>query len=91
MRHGRLFATAHQAQNRISGTRAQRQRRLVADKVTPRHLVKELNGYREANRRVQIALRNMEAKAFCHQTQTNHQQEAQTQHDNRRVLVHEAG
>ncbi len=31
----------------------------------------------------------MEAKAFSHQAETNHQQETQTQHDNRWVLVHE--
>ena len=31
----------------------------------------------------------MEAKAFRHQAQTNHQQEAQTQHHHRRMLVHE--
>ncbi|MNC26021.1 hypothetical protein D3C75_741360 [compost metagenome] len=83
----RLPFAVHQAQNRISRTGAQRHIRLMADKVATRNLVKELDDYRETNRSVQIALRNMEAEAFCYQTQTNHQQEAQAQHHDRRVLV----
>ncbi len=84
-----LFAAAHQTQNRIGGTRAQRQRRLVANKVTTRNLVKELDGNREANRGVQVALRYMETKTFRDQAQTDHQQEAQAEYHHCRMLVDE--
>ncbi len=88
---GGLFITAaHQTQDRIRGTGAQRQRRLVTYKVAARHLVKELNDDRETDRRVKVPFRNMEAKPFRHQTQADHQQEAQTEHHHRRVLVDKA-
>ena len=85
-----LTTTAHQAQNGVCGTGAQRLIRLLLNKVTARNLVEQLDQDREANGGVQVAFRNMEAKTFRHQAQTNHQQEAQTQHDHRRMLVNEA-
>ena len=87
--HVHLTTPAHQSQNRICGTGSQRLIRLLLNKVTARNLVKQLDQNREANRGVQVAFRNMEAKPFCHQAQTNHQQEAQTQHNDRRMLVDE--
>ena len=76
MRRGALLTPAHQTEDRIGSARAQRQGRLMTNKVTARNLVKELDGYREANRGVQIAFWNMQAETFCQQAQANHQQEA---------------
>src|SRR5690606_529515 len=87
--HVDLTTSAHQSQNRVCGTGSQRLIRLLLNKVTARNLVKQLDQNREADRGVQVAFRNMEAKPFCHQAQTNHQQEAQTQHNDRRMLVDE--
>ncbi|SAB19371.1 Uncharacterised protein [Enterobacter hormaechei] len=87
--HVHLTTPAHQAQDRIGGTRAQRLIRLLLNEVTARNLVKQLDQNREANRGVQVAFRYMETKTFCHQAQTNHQQETQTQHNDRRMLVDE--
>ncbi len=54
-------------------------------------LVEHLNEDREADGRIQIALGNMEAQAFGGQAETDHHQEAQTQHDHRRAAVDEFG
>ncbi len=61
----------------------------MTDKVPARNLVKQLNDDREANRCVQVAFRNMETETFRDQAQADHQQEAQTEHHHRRMLVDE--
>ena len=73
-----LATTAHQTQNGIRGTGTQRLIRLLLNKVPARNLVEQFNQDREANCGVQITFRNMEAKTFRYQAQTNHQQEAQS-------------
>ncbi|MNC50051.1 hypothetical protein D3C75_992690 [compost metagenome] len=53
-------------------------------------LVQGFDHHRETDRCVEIALRNGIAKAFGHQAETNHQQEAEAQNDNGWVSIHEA-
>ncbi|CGY76899.1 Uncharacterised protein [Salmonella enterica subsp. enterica serovar Typhi] len=91
MLHTRLTFTAHQTQDSVRSTRAQRQRGLMTNKVAARNLVKHLDNDRETNCRVQVAFRNMETKSFRHQAQADHQQETQTEHHHRRMLVDKTG
>ncbi|MNH02449.1 hypothetical protein D3C79_616890 [compost metagenome] len=53
-------------------------------------LVEHFDQDREADCRIQIALGNVETQAFGSQAETNHHQEAQTQHDHRWMAVDEA-
>jgi hypothetical protein len=75
----------------VGGALAQRHARLLAGELAPGQLVQRLDQHREADRSVQVALRDMEADAFGDQAQADHQQEAQAQHDHGRVRVHETG
>jgi len=80
----------HQAHDGLRRAFAHRATRLMLDEVTTCNLVKQLDQDREANRGVQIAFRNMQTETFSYQAQANHQQEAQTEHHDGRVGVHEA-
>ena len=54
-------------------------------------LVEELDEHREADGRVEVALRNVEAEALRHQAEADHQEEAQAEHHHSGVGVDEAG
>ncbi|VFT38741.1 Uncharacterised protein [Pseudomonas aeruginosa] len=77
---------AEQAQHRMGGTRAQRAVALQALLAAlAGDLVEHLDEDREADGRVQVAFRDMEAQALGGQAEADHHQEAQAQHDHRRV------
>ena len=54
-------------------------------------LVEKLDQHREADGRVEVALRNVEAEALRHQAEADHQEEAQAEHHHSGVGVDEAG
>src|SRR5690606_3301708 len=78
-----------QTQYGFRGTLPQRSAGLLLDAVALRDLVEELDHDRETDRRVEIALGQMEPQAVGHQAETDHEQEAQTQHDYGRMRVDE--
>lgn len=83
---------AEQAQHRMGGTRAQRAVALQALLAAlAGDLVEHLDEDREADGRVQVAFRDMEAQALGGQAEADHHQEAQAQHDHRRVTIDEVG
>ena len=86
-----IAASTKQAEHGRRGALTQGHARLVLLAVAVVDLIEELDGDREANRRVQVTLGNVETEALGHQAQTNHQQEAQTQHHHCRMLVDELG
>ena len=76
----------------MGGTRAQRAVALQALLAAlAGDLVEHLDEDREADGRVQVAFRDMEAQALGSQAEADHHQEAQAQHDHRRVTIDEAG
>ncbi len=81
----------HQLEDGCGGALAQRLFGLVAHGAVLGQLVEKLDQHREADGRVEVALRNMEAEALRHQAETDHQQEAQAEHHHGRVGVDEAG
>ena len=55
----------------------------------PRQHVEPLDQRRERHRRVDVALRHVEAHAFGDQRHADHQQEAERQHDDGRIALDE--
>ena len=87
-----LDLATEQAQHRVGGTLAHATAVLqLALALVPHQLVGQLDKDGEANRRVQVALGNMEAQALGGEAEADHHQEAQAQHDHCRVGVDEGG
>ena len=82
------FADTHHTQHIFSGALTPRSADVVIFAgILLRNLIKQFDQNREADRRIQIAFRNMEMEGFRNQAETNHQQETQTQHHDGRMLV----
>ena len=86
-----MLARPHQAHDGFCRPLAQRPVRLLAHQVAVGHLVEGFDQDREADGGVEIALGNVQAAAFGHEAQADHQQEAQAQHHHGRVGVDKAG
>ena len=85
-----LHLATHQAQHGVGRALAQSALAAQALLALPAHqLVGHLDQQAEADGGIQVAFRDMEAQAFGGQAETDHQQEAQAEHDHRRVLVDE--
>ncbi|VVO40485.1 hypothetical protein PS704_05800 [Pseudomonas fluorescens] len=88
----RQFPTAQQTQDGVGRALAHRSQSLHGlFAAGPGDLVEQLDQDRETNGRVQVALRNVEAQTLSGQRETDHHQEAQTEHDDRWVGVDETG
>ncbi|KAG1311866.1 hypothetical protein G6F62_014349 [Rhizopus arrhizus] len=82
-------ARAQQPQDRLGRALAASQRVRAAGAVAARQLVAQLDQDRETDGGVQVALGHMEAQAFGHQTEADHQQQAQAQDHHRGVTADE--